>query len=72
MDDLARLQAEVTEHVRLSRRLVARDAVTRVLEESATLREAAPGIFAAICESLDWEWAALWVPDETGLRCVET
>lgn len=58
----------------LVRRLHAQYAATRVLAESASLHEAAPGVLKAICESLDWEYGALWRVDVSArlLRCVET
>ena len=49
-------------------------AATRGLAQSVSLAEAAPAILRAICESLDWDFAALWIVDRDGnvLRCVET
>ena len=56
------------------RRLHAQYATTRALAESASLREAAPRILRAICETLGWEHGALWRVDPAArvLRCVET
>jgi two-component system, sensor histidine kinase and response regulator len=56
------------------RRLHAQYAATRALAESATLLEAAPEILKAVCESLGWEYGALWTVDAAAgvLRCVET
>lgn len=58
----------------LVRRLHAQYAATRALAESASLLEAAPEILRAICESLGWEYGALWRVDAAArvLRCVET
>jgi PAS domain S-box-containing protein len=55
------------------RRLHAHYAITRALAECVSLREAAPRVLQAICETLGWEHGALWRVD-TGigvLRCVE-
>lgn len=54
--------------------LFAQYATTKVLAESATLREAASGILQAICESLDWEYGALWKVDRLAgvVRCTDT
>ncbi|HKQ99313.1 MAG TPA: GAF domain-containing protein [Pyrinomonadaceae bacterium] len=54
-------------------RLQTQYAVTRALAESDRLKEAAPKILQAVCESLGWEIGALWRVDrEAGeLRCVE-
>ena len=38
------------------------------LAESATLVEAAPRMLKAICESLDWEYGALWSVDHAAAR----
>jgi len=54
------------------RRLHAQYAVTRVLAESTSLREATPKVLRAICETLGWEHGALWRVDAAAevLRCV--
>lgn len=59
---------------RAERRLQTQYAVTRALAESERLRDAAPRILQAVCESLDWEVGALWRVDgeADALRCVET
>jgi len=48
--------------------------VARALGESATLAEAAPRMLAAVCESLGWDYGALWEVDRRGrtLHCVGT
>jgi PAS domain S-box-containing protein len=48
--------------------------IARALGESATLAEAAPPMLAAVCESLGWEYGALWEVDRGGkaLHCVGT
>ena len=58
--DCARLEREAAAYKRAAGRLTARDAVTRVLAESASLAEAAPKILQRICENLDWRMGALW------------
>jgi len=56
------------------RRLHAQYATARALAESASLREAAPRVLEAICETLGWEHGALWRVEAAAgvLRCVET
>jgi len=46
--------------------------IARALGESDTLAEAAPRMLAAVCESLGWEYGALWEVDRGGkaLHCV--
>jgi PAS domain S-box-containing protein len=59
---------------RVERRLQTQYAVTRALAESDRLRDAAPKVLQAVCESLGWEVGALWRVDMQAdvLRCVET
>jgi len=54
--------------------LFAQYATTKVLAESCALDEAAAGILQAICESLGWEYGALWTVDRHAdvLRCADT
>src|SRR5438552_10057053 len=56
------------------RRLAAEYATARVLAESPDLKDATPGILAAICGTLSWEHGALWQvdPHVDHLRCVAT
>jgi two-component system sensor histidine kinase/response regulator len=58
----------------LAQRLAVRDSVTHLLEESPTLEAAARGALQTVCESLTWEWGALWVisPGADVLVCIET
>lgn len=62
------------ERKRAELRLHTQYAVTRALADSSRLREAAPQILRAVCESLGWEYGALWRVDSDGeaIRCVET
>jgi len=64
---------DISERKRAERRRTARLAVPQVLAEAAAVRDAAPGILRAICESLEWDAGALWgVDTDAGvLRCLE-
>ncbi len=64
---------DITERRRTEEHLAARSATTRVLAESATLREATPKLLQAISERLGWDLGALWNVDRPAnvLRCVE-
>jgi two-component system sensor histidine kinase/response regulator len=55
-------------------RLAAQYAIVRVLAEATTLAEATPKLVHAVCESLGWEFGAVWSVDRKAdvLRCVET
>jgi PAS domain S-box-containing protein len=64
---------DITEHKKAERRPLAQYAVTRVLAEASTLREAAPQILKAICENADWEVGVMWAVERSmnQLRCVD-
>jgi signal transduction histidine kinase/integral membrane sensor domain MASE1/CheY-like chemotaxis protein len=49
-------------------------AATQALAESANLRHGASGVLRAICQSLDWDFGAIWLVDRDAnqLRCLET
>jgi PAS domain S-box-containing protein len=68
------LSKNENDHQRAELRLHTQYAVTRALAESDRLREAAPKVLQAVCESLGWEVGALWrvEREENVLRCVET
>src|SRR6516165_3327949 len=40
--------------------------VARALGQSATLKDAAPKMLAAVCDALGWEYGALWEVDRPG------
>jgi PAS domain S-box-containing protein len=48
--------------------------IAQALAESATLAEATPRMLATVCESLGWEYGALWEVDRGGmtLQCAGT
>ena len=56
---------DMTERKRVENRLKAQFAVTRILAEAATLRDATPPLFGAICEGLGCELGELWLVDPT-------
>jgi PAS domain S-box-containing protein len=64
---------DISERKRAERRLNAQHAVTQILSESNTLKEASKKILQAICESLSWEFGALWFchRQDNVLRCSE-
>ncbi len=64
---------DISERKSLERRRSARLAVTQVLAQAVTLKEAAPRILQAVCESLGWDMGAFWAVDRqaNALRCQE-
>jgi GAF domain-containing protein len=65
---------DITRTVQVELRLSIEHAVTKLLEESASIEEAAPRIIRSICESLGWACGARWQPEgaDNALRCAET
>src|SRR5437899_2335112 len=81
MNEAGNLKRRITELERSlaeCRRVAAHQATgyaaTRVLAESATLGEATPRILQAICNTLHWDYGAVWRLDRQAglLRCVES
>ncbi len=64
MNEIGDLANTLAQTARAERRLVAQYAVTRVLADSATLKDAGQEILRAIGESLDWELGMFWNVDE--------
>jgi PAS domain S-box-containing protein len=64
---------DFSQRKRTERRLATQSAVNRALSESESLREAAPKIVEAICESEGWDFGAMWRVDGRAgvLRCVD-
>ncbi|HEY9760340.1 MAG TPA: ATP-binding protein [Oculatellaceae cyanobacterium] len=63
---------DVREQIRLTRRMETQHAVTRILQEAATINEAMPKILAAVCECLKLDVGAVWLVDKDidRLKCV--
>jgi diguanylate cyclase (GGDEF)-like protein/PAS domain S-box-containing protein len=59
---------DITERVLSTRRRAMEHAVTRVLAESGTLREAMPKLIRTVCEVMDWAYGARWAWDEVEQR----
>jgi PAS domain S-box-containing protein len=64
---------DITNRKRAEQRLTIEHAVTRILAESETLREAAREVLRTVGEGLKWECGALWNVDgdHQVLRCAE-
>jgi PAS domain S-box-containing protein len=63
---------DITEQERSQRRVAAQHAITRLLSEAATLEEAADLLLETICNDAECDMAALWLADESRLRCAKT
>jgi PAS domain S-box-containing protein len=64
---------DITQRKEAERRLAGNLAVTAILAESPALGDAMPRVLQRICESLDWEFGAMWTPDFEAnvLRCLK-
>ena len=67
------LERQVEESRRAIQRLAVRDEVTRALADSSSLDEVAPRILRKVCETLGWQFGALWTIEPHGdvLRCIQ-
>ncbi|HMH19970.1 MAG TPA: EAL domain-containing protein [Burkholderiales bacterium] len=64
---------DISQRVQMDLRLIIEHAVTRVLEESNSLAEAAPQIIQVICETLEWACGSRWeLERDQAIRCAET
>ena len=70
----SKIVRDVTARKRAEQRLTAQNGVTQILAESTDLLDAAPRVLRSLCESLDWQFGALWLLDErqSELRCAAT
>lgn len=64
---------DITDRKKVERRLAAHHAVTDVLAEAESPKDALPHLLRAICEGLGWVTGAMWLVDQRHdvLRCVE-
>jgi len=67
------LASIVSERVRGEQRLLVQDAISRVLAEAKSLKEATPKIFQALCEKAQWDVGGIWDVNQSAneLTCVE-
>jgi PAS domain S-box-containing protein len=70
---LSGILRDITERKRTERRQAAQYAVSRILSESETLGETSRRILQTICESVEWDFGAIWSVDRHAdvLRCLE-
>ncbi|MEM1392601.1 MAG: adenylate/guanylate cyclase domain-containing protein [Cyanobacteria bacterium P01_D01_bin.116] len=82
VEDIVYIGRDITAKKRRQQRKSAQYAITNILSESITVKEAIPQILQAICESLGWDLGELWTPNQyltvnpksssnPVLRCVE-
>jgi PAS domain S-box-containing protein len=82
VEDIVYIGRDITAKKRRQQRKSAQYAITNILSESITVKQAMPQILQAICESLGWDLGELWTPSQylsvnqktsknPVLRCVE-
>jgi PAS domain S-box-containing protein len=67
------IKENITARKKAERRLKAQHIVTKVLAESATIKEASSKILQAICMALEWDLGEIWIFDSQDrvLKCSE-
>lgn len=83
LEDIVYIGRDITTRQRREQRICAQYAITRILSESQSVKEAIPKILQAICQTLGWDVGELWTPSQyittalqpdninAVLRCVE-
>ncbi|BAY09604.1 adenylate/guanylate cyclase domain-containing protein [Calothrix sp. NIES-2098] len=83
LEDIVYLGRDITARQRREQRICAQYAITRILSESQSVKQAMPKILQAICQTLGWDVGELWTPNQyittfvqrdsknVVLRCVE-
>ncbi|MDF5721251.1 MAG: response regulator [Rhizonema sp. PD37] len=71
--DITEQQAALRDRNRSEKHLTVQYSTTRVLAEATTITEATPRILQAICESLGWDLAEIWMLDRQKnlLQCLD-
>jgi PAS domain S-box-containing protein len=83
LEDIIYIGRDITDRQRREQRICAQYAITRILSESPSVKQAMPKILQAICQTLGWDLGELWTPNQyittlvqqdssnVLLRCVE-
>ncbi|VTR94811.1 multi-sensor hybrid histidine kinase : Multi-sensor hybrid histidine kinase OS=Chthoniobacter flavus Ellin428 GN=CfE428DRAFT_6228 PE=4 SV=1: Response_reg: GAF_3: PAS_4: PAS_4: GAF_2: PAS_9: PAS_3: HisKA: HATPase_c: Response_reg [Gemmata massiliana] len=67
------ISRDITDRKRAEQRVTAQHAVVSALAQAADLREAAPKLLEAVCETTGWDVGGLWIVDHQSrvLSCVD-
>ncbi|MHC5597309.1 MAG: PAS domain S-box protein [Nostoc sp.] len=83
LEDIVYIGRDITTWQRREQRTSAQYAITRILSESQSVKQAIPQILQSICQNLGWDLGELWTPNQyigtsvqghslnAVLRCVE-
>ena len=66
LQDFVYIGRDMTDRQRARKRKVAQYVTTHILSTSETIKKALEAILPAICDSLGWDTAELWMPPEAG------
>ena len=64
VEDIVYIGRDITAKKRRQRRNSTQYAITNILSESVSVKEAMPQMLQAICESLGWDLGELWTPSQ--------
>ncbi|MDZ7957000.1 MAG: adenylate/guanylate cyclase domain-containing protein [Aulosira sp. DedQUE10] len=64
LEDIVYIGRDITARQRREQRICAQYAITRILSESQSIKQAMPKILQAICQTIGWDLGELWTPNE--------
>jgi adenylate cyclase len=71
LEDIVYIGRDITARQRREQRICAQYAISQILSESQTIKQAMPRILQAICQTLGWDLGELWTPSEYINKSVE-
>ncbi|BAY33857.1 adenylate/guanylate cyclase [Nostoc carneum NIES-2107] len=71
LEDIVYIGRDITARQRREQRICAQYAITRILSESQSIKEAMPKILQAICQTIGWDLGELWTPNEYITRSIK-
>nr|WP_042342468.1 adenylate/guanylate cyclase domain-containing protein [Calothrix sp. PCC 7507] len=71
LEDIVYIGRDITTRQRREQRICAQYAITQILSESQSIKQAMPKILQAICQTLGWDLGELWTPTEYITRRVQ-
>ncbi|BAY94167.1 MULTISPECIES: adenylate/guanylate cyclase domain-containing protein [unclassified Tolypothrix] len=71
LEDIVYIGRDITARQRREQRICAQYAITRILSESQSIKEAMPKILQAICQTIGWDLGELWTPNQYISRSIK-
>ncbi|MBD2354563.1 PAS domain S-box protein [Tolypothrix sp. FACHB-123] len=72
LEDIIYIGRDITDRQRREQRICAQYAITRILSEAQSIKQAMPRILQAICQTLGWDLGELWTPGQYITTSVQT